>query len=95
MTKHITLACALATLGLTGCVATSPEWDARFGEATRGLTAQQVISPEASLNTNPVNGIDGKAANGAMDQYTKSFTRPTAQPELSLTGGSIGGGGAR
>lgn len=95
MKKQITLACSLAVLGLSGCVATSPQLDARFGDATRALTAQQVISPEASLNPSPVSGVDGKAASGAMQQYTKSFTEPTVQPELTLSGGSISAGSGR
>ena len=66
------LAAPLAALALTGCVATSPNWDSRFGEAARVAAAQQIISPEASSNADPVAGIDGKAAQGAMAEYAKS-----------------------
>lgn len=81
----------LAALGQTGCVATSPQWDAQFGEAARTLAAQQVIAPEASLNPSPVSGIDGKAAQGAMGEYAKSFTQPEAQTGVFTIG--VGGSG--
>ncbi|WP_332671069.1 pilus assembly protein [Aromatoleum sp.] len=74
MNTFIRLAAPLLTLALAGCVATSPKWDERFGEAARTITAQQVIAPDASKNTDTVAGIDGKAAQGAMGEYAKSFT---------------------
>lgn len=85
MTRFVSLAGVLAVAtGLVGCVSTSPDWDASFGEAARTLAAQQVIAPEASLNPSPVTGIDGKAAQGAMAEYAKSYTQPQQQ---SQTGG--------
>lgn len=84
MTRFVNLAGVLAVAtGLGGCVATSPNWDANFGESARTLSAQQVIAPDASLNPSPVTGIDGKAAQGAMGEYAKSYT----QPQQSQTGG--------
>ncbi len=62
-------------LTLTACnsISSTPDTDTRFGMATGLIKSQQTLNPEASLNTNPVAGIDGKAAKGAMDQYRKSF----------------------
>jgi hypothetical protein len=89
MNRLAKLTIAMSFLGLTGCVATSPDWDARFGEAARTIAAQQVIDPDASRNADPVAGIDGKAAQGAMREYAKSFTQPEPQPNvLSI---SVGG----
>lgn len=91
MNALVKLAGPLAMLALTGCVATSPNWDARFGEAARVVTAQQVINPDASRNPDPVAGIDGKAAQGAMGEYAKSFTQPEPQPNILTIGvGSSG-----
>lgn len=84
MSRFMSLAGVLAAAGLTGCVATSPNWDASFGDSARTLSAQQVIAPDASLNPSPVTGIDGKAAQGAMSEYAKSYTQPQQQ---SQTGG--------
>lgn len=84
-----TLPGIVAILGLTGCVATSPDWDARFGEAARMSAAQQIIAPEASRDTSPVLGIDGKAAQGAMGEYQKSFVQPEPAPTMFTIG--VGG----
>lgn len=76
-------------LALSGCAATTtPQTDARHGEAMTMLKAQQTINPEASRNTNPVAGVDGKAAKGALDNYRDSFRKPPAEPANFLTIGS-------
>lgn len=90
MNAFIRPAVPLLALALAGCVATSPNWEARFGEAARVTTAQQIISPEASQNSDPVAGVDGKAASEAMHGYAKSFSEPEPQPSLLTIG--IGGG---
>jgi len=86
MNASVRLAVPLAALALTGCVATSPNWDSRFGEAARVTAAQQIVFPDASKNTDPVAGIDGKAAQGAMGEYAKSFTNPEPQPSIMTIG---------
>lgn len=63
----------ILALSACGSISTTPETDARFGESTSIIKAQQTLNPDASRNTNPVAGIDGKAAKGAMEQYRKSF----------------------
>lgn len=78
-----TLAGMIAIAGivaLSGCVATTtPETDARFGEAMSMMKAQQTLNPDASRNTDPVVGLDGKAAKGALDNYRDSFRKPPAE----------------
>ncbi|WP_375539984.1 hypothetical protein [Rugamonas brunnea] len=76
---------------LSGCAATTPDWDRRFGLAARATLAQQVLHPEAARNTDPVAGMDGRAAAAAQARYQKSFTDPKPQP-ASFT---IGVSGAR
>lgn len=63
---------------LTGCMSPTPRLDARFGEASKMLRAQQTLNPEASRNTSPVEGIDGKAARGALENYQDSFRQPSS-----------------
>ena len=87
------LALALGALSLSGCMSTTPHWDARFGEAARAAVALQVIDPEAARNPDPVTGVDGKAAHGALEQYHKSFTRPAPAPQTLTIG--VGGGAGR
>lgn len=85
--KTPTFLFAFAALApLVGCSSTTPYWDARFGEAVRTTTAQQIINPEASLNADPVTGVDGKAAAGAMGEYGKSFVTPEENPSVFTIG---------
>lgn len=68
---------ALVPLALAGCAQTStPNYDQHFGQAVRSAVAQQTINPDASKNTDPVAGLDGKAAGHTMDNYEKSFKQP-------------------
>lgn len=91
MKTLITLSAAAAVLTLNACVATSPNWDSRFGEAARSAAAQQVIYPDASDKPQRATGVDGKAAEGAMGSYAKSYA-PKEQPAPSLT---VNVGGAK
>jgi hypothetical protein len=68
----------LASLALTACVSTTPNWDKQFGQSVRGTIASQTINPAASANADPVAGIDGKAALGAQKRYEHSFAQPEA-----------------
>lgn len=63
---------------LSGCMTSTPVYDQHFGEAVRTVTAMQILNPDASANTNPVNGIDGRAAAAAMDRYSTSYRSPQA-----------------
>lgn len=65
------IACATA-----GCASRTPQWDARFGDATRAAFAQQVIHPAAAQDSRPVSGVDGQAAAASQQRYQKSFTEP-------------------
>lgn len=81
---------AALLLGVSGC-ATTPELDRHFGETVNMMKAQQTLNPSAALNTDPVKGIDGKAAKSAYDEYQESFRAPTPQPNAF----TIGVAGAR
>jgi hypothetical protein len=71
-----TVATMLPVCLLTACVPLSPNVDSHFGEAVNMAKAQQTIDPDASLNPDPVSGVDGKSAQSAMENYHKSFETP-------------------
>lgn len=71
----LTLALA-ASLTLAGCASTTPNLDARFGDAVRQARVAQTLHPEASNNPDPVSGLDGRAARSAMERYHESFKTP-------------------
>jgi hypothetical protein len=77
-------------LGVAGCVSTTPALDRHFGESVNLAKAQQTLNRSASLNANPVKGIDGQAAKSAYDEYQKSFKAPVPQPN-AFTIGVAGG----
>ena len=50
--------------------------------------AAQTINPSASLNKDPVSGVDGQAAKEAMGRYHDSFkTPPPTFNVINVTGG--------
>lgn len=76
---------------LAGCANRMPtQVDQRFGEAVNTAKAQQIINPDAPRNTDPVMGIDGKAADATADRYHKSFETPPAPTNVFTIG--VGGG---
>lgn len=76
--------CAGLSAALAGCMTSTPQWDATFGDSVRQIREMQTLNPEGSANTNPVAGVDGTAAVSAQKSYVKSFTAPAA-PSNSFT----------
>jgi len=64
--------CLISAL-LVGCVATAPEWNARFGDAARQARAAQVIDPNAPSRNVAAPVIDSKATAGAQTGYATSY----------------------
>ncbi|MFL6676372.1 MAG: hypothetical protein ACJ8LG_24165 [Massilia sp.] len=60
---------------LAGC-ASSPRFEAGFGDSVRAAVAAQVANPAAVQNTNPVNGLEGSAARGAQERFEHSYKQP-------------------
>ncbi len=83
----------LLMAALTGCATSStPQFDSGFGDAVNAAKAQQTLNPDASQNTQSVDGMDGKAANSVMDRYHQSFDKPPAVGNIFNIGvGSSGG----
>jgi hypothetical protein len=89
-TTFHTLILVALTAGLAACTAT-PNLDRNFGQAVNQAKAQQTINPDASLNTDPVVGLDGVAANAAIDNYTKSVTTQPPPATVINIGGGLSG----
>jgi hypothetical protein len=70
------LSAAIAPAALGACTTPTPQLDATFGHAVNAAKAQQTINPEASKNTDPVLGLDGKAANESIGRYHDTFRAP-------------------
>ena len=68
---------------LSGCGSTTPELDAKFGDAVRAAREAQTLNPGASANKDPVLGLDGKAAVQAQERYEDSFKSPPKTFEIT------------
>ena len=77
------LAALSAFLLLPGCAATSPQFEAQFGQSVRAAVALQTADPAAARNSNPANGMDGVAARAVHKSYEHSYLAPTvAAPSI-------------
>ncbi len=83
---HFCTVCATLLLAVAGCAPTTPNLDRHFGQGLNLAKAQQTLNPQAGRNLDPVNGIDGKAAKSAYDEYQKSFRVPAPQPNAFTIG---------
>jgi len=81
---------ALGMVSLTGCVSRGAYIESTLGESLAQTKASQTLNPEASLNTDPVTGLDGQSATNAINSYEQSF-KSQASP---LTGAGAGGNGS-
>jgi hypothetical protein len=87
---------ALSTVLLAACSTTmTPEYDQRFGDAVRQARMRQTLNPTASANTDPVMGLDGKAAQDGMNLYHDSFKAPPPVVNVINIGGPLTSGGGR
>jgi len=91
--KYI-LSALIASAALVGCATSkTPVLDEHFGEAVNAAKAQQTLYPDASTTNEAVYGVDGAAADAAIDRYHKSFTQPPANTNVFNIGvGNTGGG---
>ncbi len=75
-TSNYSVAGLFALMLLAGCASQTPMLDESFGDAVNAAKAQQTLNPDAALTNEPVYGIDGDAANAAIDTYRESYENP-------------------
>ncbi len=89
------LSALIASAVMVGCATKTPILDEHFGEAVNAAKAQQTINPDASMTNDVVYGVDGAAADAAVDQYHKTFTQPPVNTNVFNIGiGSSSGTGS-
>ena len=71
-----------------GCSSTTPDYDARFGQAVRSSLQAQVIDPRAGEHDEAVSGLDGPAAREAVQRYRDSFKAPPPVVNVIQIGGA-------
>jgi len=75
---------------LAGCSTPTftPNYDLRFGDAVRQARQRQTLNPAASANPDPVLGLDGKAAQEALQLYQNTFKAPPPVVNVINIGGA-------
>lgn len=94
LSMNSTLAVLLATV-MTGCATETPQLDDKFGDAVNTAKALQIINPDASLNAQSPDGMEGKAAGAVMDRYHDSYKNPPVQNNVFTIGIGEGGAGGK
>lgn len=79
-------------LGLVAGCSTTPNYDAKFGDAVREARMQMTINPDAGTNPDKALGLDGKSAREAMVLYQGTFKAPPPVTNVINIGGGIGSG---
>ncbi|MFC7517913.1 hypothetical protein ACFQUU_23160 [Herbaspirillum sp. GCM10030257] len=83
---------AVFCVGVLGACSTTPNYDAKFGDAVRQSRIQMTINPDAGKNLDSVAGMDGKSAKEAVGRYQGSFKEPPPVTNVINIGGSVGSG---
>ena len=82
--------CSGLALALAGCMSSTPVYDKHFGEAVHMVRVMQTLNPNASMNSDPVSGVDGRAATSAMDRYNTQYRAPQSDASAFTVGVSSG-----
>lgn len=85
---------ALATALLAGCASSTPNYDARFGDAVRQARQAMALNPTPSATATPA-VADGRSVQEATGRYHESFKTPPPVVNVINIGGSPAGGGSR
>ncbi len=87
--KKITMIAVLCLV--SGCASVTPRFDAKFGEAVRGALLAQTLNPQAAVNPDMAQGLDGRSAVNAQERYQDSFKAPPKTFEVINIGGALSG----
>ena len=90
-TTLLSLTLVALSAGLAACTNLTPNLDRNFGQAVNQAKAQQTVNPDASRNTDPVAGMDGKAAQAVIDTYHEGLKQPPEPATVINIGGGLGG----
>jgi len=97
----ICILCIVFTIFLISACARPTRLDRDYGRSVKQARLNQILDPEAEKNLEPVTGLDGRAAQGGIEKYRKTFegSRAGGQPPVQTgTGTQVGkaieGGGS-
>jgi hypothetical protein len=82
------LSIAVWMVALAGCAQSRLETD--YGTSHKLAIYNQTLNPDAERNLAPVEGMDGKAAQAAVDKYEKGFEKTAPAPSYTFSIGTQG-----
>ena len=77
---------AIVALSLSSCMVTN--LDRNWGSSYQSALVNQQLDPEASVNLDPVYGMDGPAAAGNVSAYRKKFSAEENKAPPGASGGT-------
>lgn len=77
---------------VAGCASSTPQYDARFGDAVRQARQSMVLYAQPAAASIPAGTLDGKIAREAADRYHDTYKAPPRVVNVINIGGSVGGG---
>jgi len=80
MERKLVLVIGIFGLLLTVACAGPSRVETDFGTSAKLAVFNQTANPQAGKDSQPVVGLDGGAAKGAMEKYRKDFEKPAPPP---------------
>ncbi|TFY96895.1 hypothetical protein [Ramlibacter rhizophilus] len=85
----------LSAMLLAGCASSTPNYDARFGDAVRQARQAMVLNPAPAPGSVPIGTLDGKVAREAAERYHETYKAPPRPVNVINIGGVAGESGGR
>lgn len=85
-TVSILAACITMMMFFGGCAPSRVEMD--YGASYHLARYNQILNPDAEKNLKPVEGLNGTAANAAVEKYQKDFEKPAPAQKFTFSVGA-------
>ncbi len=82
---------ALSIIVLISACAGPSRLEENYGTSVKLSTSNQILSPDAERNLEPVTGMDGMAGQISIERYRKSFEQPAKSSQYIFNMGGAGG----
>ncbi len=77
----------LGTLVVAGCTTAPTRLEVGYGMAWRSANVRQTLHPEAGKDGQPVEDLNGRAAQAVVERYRESFAKPPPPPTFIFSAG--------
>jgi hypothetical protein len=78
----------ISTLVVAGCTTAPTRLEVGYWMALRSAKVHQTLHPEVGKDGQPVEDLNGSAAQAVVERYRESFAKPPPPPAFILSTGS-------